>query len=124
MTTHHAAPHTHDGTHRGTVASYTVGFIGSIICTFAAYDVVVGHVASAAILAGTIVALGLTQLVIQLVLFLHLGRESGPKWNLLALAFAVIIIVIVVAGALWIMYNLNMRMMLNFDVNAYLMSQN
>jgi cytochrome o ubiquinol oxidase subunit IV len=54
-----------------------------------------------------IVALALVQLFIQLIFFLHLGRESKPRWNLSALAFAVIVVVILVFGSLWIMASLD-----------------
>ncbi len=51
-------------------------------------------------------ALAVTQLLVQLLFFLHLGRESKPRWNLIVLAFAVMVVVIVVFGSLWIMKNL------------------
>lgn len=47
------------------------------------------------------------QLLVQLYFFLHLGEESRPRWNLMALCFALLIVSIVVGGTLWIMYNLS-----------------
>jgi len=50
--------------------------------------------------------LALVQLVVQLVLFLHVGQEEKPRFNLLALSFGLITVVILVGGTLWIMQNL------------------
>jgi len=52
-------------------------------------------------------ALAITQLFVQLVFFLHLDRESKPRWNNVVLAFAATVVVILVVGSIWIMTNLN-----------------
>jgi cytochrome o ubiquinol oxidase operon protein cyoD len=57
------------------------------------------------------------------VFFLHLGRESKPRWNLNALLFAVLVVVIIVFGSLWIMHNLNYHMQNPQQINKYLRSQ-
>jgi cytochrome o ubiquinol oxidase subunit IV len=54
-----------------------------------------------------LVTLAILQLVVQLMLFLHLGDEPKPRWNLLAFLFAVLVVAIVVGGTLWIMYELS-----------------
>jgi cytochrome o ubiquinol oxidase operon protein cyoD len=43
--------------------------------------------------------------------FLHLDTSSTARWNVLAIIFTLIIMVLFVGGTLWIMYNLNYRMM-------------
>jgi cytochrome o ubiquinol oxidase subunit IV len=95
----------------GTVSSYALGFFFSIILTFTAYFLVVKQIMTGPPLAITIGALALTQAVIQLIYFLHLGQESTPRWNLLVFIFMAIITGILVIGSLWIMYNLDYRMM-------------
>jgi len=54
-----------------------------------------------------IVVLAIVQLMTQLVFFLHLDKESKPRWNLTAAAFALIVVLILVLGSLWIMANLS-----------------
>ena len=49
---------------------------------------------------------------VQLFLFLHLGLENKPHWNLITFLFMLLILVVIVLGSLWIMYNLNYNMML------------
>jgi len=105
---------------QATLLSYTVGFILSIMLTFAAYLVVVNHrlVGGALILA--LLGLAVVQLMVQLLFFLHLGRESKPRWNFLVFATMVIIVVIVAGGSLWIMKHLNYRTMTPTDTKTYL----
>lgn len=91
-------------------ARYVLGFLGSLVCTFAAYWVVVAHPMAHTVALGALIVLALVQLFIQLALFLHLG-DRGNTLNKLALALTLIIVGIVVVGSLWIMYNLNARMM-------------
>lgn len=99
-----------EGKH-GTYKSYVVGFIWSIVLTLAAYFLVVEHIFTGWTLGLVIGALSIVQVVIQLLYFLHLGDEPKPYWNLIVFSFMVLVVVILVAGSLWIMYNLNYRMM-------------
>ncbi len=96
--------------YRGTFGTYIAGFVGSLVCTCAAYYLVVVHPAAPALILAAVIALATFQFGVQLVLFLHLGR-SAKVWNVVAFAFAFIIVCIVVAGSLWIMQNLSGRMM-------------
>ncbi len=96
----------HHETGHGTPKSYTVGFGLSIILTLAAYILVIKDVFSGWALVSALAALAITQLLVQLLFFLHLGRESKPRWNLQVLLFAVGVVIIVVFGSLWIMKNL------------------
>ncbi len=91
----------------GSVRTYTAGFVLSLILTVGAYAAVRDHVASGWALIFVLAGLAVTQLLVQLVFFLHLGRESKPRWNLTVLLFAVMVVGIVVFGSLWIMRNLN-----------------
>jgi cytochrome o ubiquinol oxidase subunit IV len=61
-------------------------------------------------------ALAIGQMGVHLVFFLHITTGSDNTNNALALAFGVLIVGIVIAGSLWIMYHLNMNMMLPSDM--------
>jgi cytochrome o ubiquinol oxidase subunit IV len=109
-----------------TAQSYALGFIFSVILTLTAYGLVasrLSHLLSHAILIPLIVLLGIAQFGVQLFFFLHLGKKSTPRANTLMFLFALLIVSILVIGSLWIMYNLNYNMSPNFDVNAYMNSQ-
>lgn len=104
-------PHTHYGARKGSLRSYVIGFALSIVCTLLAYGMVAGHIGSTGLILVVIVALAIAQLLIQLIAFLHLDKETHPRWNLTAISFATIFVALVVGGSLWIMYNLNVNMM-------------
>lgn len=87
--------------------TYSLGFGISLVLTLLAYFAVTDNWFASTGLLVFVVTLALVQLIAQLILFLHLGSESKPRWNLYALLFAIMVIVIIVFGSLWIMYNLD-----------------
>lgn len=56
-------------------------------------------------------ALAIGQMGVHLAFFLHITTGPDNTNNALALAFGVLIVGIVIAGSLWIMYHLNINMM-------------
>ena len=94
-----------------TTKSFVIGFIISIALTLAAYVAVVNKVLSGDILVTFILFLAFVQLVVQLLFFLHLGREPKPRWNLQVFLVAFSIIFVVVVGSIWIMHHLNYNML-------------
>lgn len=108
----------------GSIKSYTIGFVISIVLTLTAYIVVTNHWFSKQIIIYSIMGLAAVQLVVQLVFFLHLGRESKPRWNLAAFAFMLAVLLILVIGSLWIMNNLNYNMTMSpQEMNDYMLKQ-
>ena len=93
-----------------------LGFILSILLTFASYLIVTENYLTGKTLLLAILGLCCIQALVQLVLFLHLGLESKPRWNLIIFLFLVLLIVVVIGGSLWIMYNLNYNMMPNMKM--------
>ncbi len=91
----------------GSLKSYTSGFILSVVLTIAAYFLVVNHVFVGWNLVFALMSLALAQLLVQLIFFLHLGKESSPRWNLIAFTFMITVVLIVAIGTLWIMKNLD-----------------
>jgi cytochrome o ubiquinol oxidase operon protein cyoD len=109
---------------QGSYRSYITGFVLSLILTLSAYLMVVNHFISNK-WAFTIVlgGLALIQCVIQLILFLHLGRDANPKLRLAVFGFMMTVILILISGSIWIMYNLNNRMMTPRQINTYMQNQ-
>ena len=97
----------------GTNLTYLIGFLLSLALTLGSYLLVKKHVDSHhlvfsdSLLLAMILVLAVTQLIVQLVFFLHLDRESKPWWNNTAFAFAVMVVAILVFGSMWIMANLD-----------------
>lgn len=105
-----AKSNNHNSNH-GTLKSYIIGFILSIALTIIPYLIVVNHSFSIDAIAISVVAIGIIQLLVQLVFFLHLNTSTDGQDNLLSFVFTFLIIAILVAGSLWIMYNMNINMM-------------
>jgi cytochrome o ubiquinol oxidase operon protein cyoD len=94
--------------------SRVVGYLGSLILTVAAFLVIVypkffhlGVKTSAL----TILGLALLQSVVQSIFFLNILEEKGPRWNLVVFASTISIILIIIVFSIWIMNQLNYRMM-------------
>ncbi|HVZ12272.1 MAG TPA: cytochrome o ubiquinol oxidase subunit IV [Patescibacteria group bacterium] len=94
----------------GSFKSYIIGFLLSVIVTLCSYFIVVNHLVPRDAATTIILTLAGFQLVVQLVFFLHLYKESGPRWNLVIFISTIGIVFLVVIGSIWIMYHLNNNM--------------
>ncbi|QBH95322.1 cytochrome o ubiquinol oxidase subunit IV [Limnobaculum zhutongyuii] len=101
------------GASHGSVKSYLIGFVLSVILTAIPFWMVMTGAAAPATLAVVISLFAVVQIVVHLVYFLHMNTKSEGGWNFVALVFTGLIIAIVVVGSLWIMYNLNTNMMVH-----------
>lgn len=110
MTNELSSIDTEYGVGHGNLRSYITGFAISISLTLLPYFIVTKHILSGSMLAAAVVLLGIVQLFVQLVFFLHLSPKAKAKWNLIALVFTALVVVILVVGTLWIMKNLNSNM--------------
>jgi len=99
------------GALKGTLTSYLIGFILSLALTCAAYLAIVGHLPSKKILIYTVVGLAFVQMIVQLLFFFHLAKEVKPRWNLQIFLAMFFLIAIIVGGSLWIMFDLDNRVM-------------
>jgi cytochrome o ubiquinol oxidase operon protein cyoD len=100
------------GAGEGSFGSYAAGFVFSIVLTVVAFALVMrgGGLPRWFLLCG-IFAAAILQILVHLHCFLHLGAGSAARWNVLALIFTALILFLFVAGTLWIMSDLNYRMM-------------
>ncbi len=58
-----------------------------------------------------IAVLGIVQILVHLVFFLHLDLRKVSDERIAVLAFTAVLIFLMVGGSLWIMFDLNARMM-------------
>lgn len=95
--------------------SYSTGFILSIALTIAAYALVMHQAFTMWVTILVISGLALIQLVIQLIFFLHLADESRPRWKFWTFLSTISILIIIVGGSIWIMFDLDSRMMMSTE---------
>jgi len=110
-----AAAHGHDdhAADHGSLKSYIIGFVLSLLLTFGSFGLVMhGALSHTAKIIG-VVALCILQLLVQLVYFLHMDRKSEGGWNLASFVFTLVILFIVVALSIWIIWSMHYHMMIN-----------
>lgn len=111
---------------RSAVKYYVIGFLLSIALTGLSFAFVYMHTGSHHELLGhdvltfSLIVFAITQLVVQMVFFLHLGQEKRPRWNFIVFLFMLTTLFIIVFGSLWIMDNLNYNMMSPSEVKSYM----
>ncbi len=100
----------HDGGGHGSVRSYRIGFLLSVILTIIPFGLVMAGM-PAAVAIPVCFAFAAVQIIVHLIYFLHMNGSSSQSWNLTAFIFTVIIVAILVIGSLWVMYHMNANMM-------------
>ena len=95
----------------GTLKAYVIGFFASLLLTSLSFFIAIVKPFSEQHLIYALVSLAMAQAIVQLLFFLHLGQEAKPRWETLVFYFMVLVLLIIVIGSLWIMYDLNDRVM-------------
>ncbi len=93
------------------VGDYITGFLMSVALTALPFWIVAsgGMTRGAAMV--LITAFAIAQMVVHLRFFLHYSTKRVPVEATVALALAIVVGAIIIAGAIWVMYDLNLRMM-------------
>lgn len=95
----------------GSLRSYLIGFGLSLILTCLSFALVAYQWIDPSRLMYVLAILAFVQATIQLTYFLHVGEEAKPRWESLVFWFMILVVLIVVIGSLWIMYDLDERVM-------------
>lgn len=101
----------------GTLKSYVIGFIAAVLLTAASFSLVLTRVLSGRTLIFAIVGLALVQAIVQLLFFLHLKIGSKLHWDTIVFYFMLLVLLIIAGGSMWIMYDLNDRVMSNMTMD-------
>jgi cytochrome o ubiquinol oxidase operon protein cyoD len=108
---HHRHSHGHEAAH-GSLKSYMIGFVLSVVLTAIPFWLVMGGVLDSKLLTAVLVmGIGAVQIVVHMVYFLHMNPRSEGGWTMMALIFTLVIVGIALAGSLWVMHHLNANMM-------------
>lgn len=103
--------HDYATTEHGSVKSYLIGFVLSVVLTLIPFLMVMNGSASKTTLLVIIAVTAVIQLIVQLVCFLHMGTSHDERWNLISFIFTAIVILLLVGLSIWIMWSLNANMM-------------
>ena len=106
-----ANTHSHDEAGHGSVKSYVIGFVLSVILTLIPFGLVMYPSLPKSLTLWIVLAFAVIQVLVHLVYFLHLDRSAAQRNNVIAFVFAAIVIVLLVGLSLWIMFSIHTYMM-------------
>ena len=94
-----------------TIAPYLVGIVLALVLTAIPFGLVAARALASPPAFAVIGAAAIVQVVVHLRYFLHLDLKPSSQDKLITLCFAFVMLFILVGGTLWIMFDLNYRMM-------------
>jgi cytochrome o ubiquinol oxidase subunit IV len=89
---------------------YVTGLVLAILLTVIAFSTVIFGMATSTAL-WLIGVLGVAQLVVHVRYFLHVDLSTERREELHLLLFSSLLLIIMAAGTLWVLFNMNYRMM-------------
>ncbi|HUB93132.1 MAG TPA: cytochrome C oxidase subunit IV family protein [Verrucomicrobiae bacterium] len=101
---------------------YVAGFLGSVALTVCAYLLATHLSIDKNVLAVLLAVLAVSQFILQMFLFLHVGEERDSHLRLAAAGLMLAVVFILIFGSIWIMNNLNYRMTPQ-QINQYMQNQ-
>jgi cytochrome o ubiquinol oxidase operon protein cyoD len=99
------AQHENHGDHHnhGSLKSYVIGFILSIVLTIIPLVLVMNQMLEKTALVLTILVMAILQFVVQLFFFMHIREGEKPRYNVQTLVLGLVIVFTIIAGSIWIM---------------------
>jgi cytochrome o ubiquinol oxidase operon protein cyoD len=97
-------------TSHGSVRSYALGFVLSIMVTLIPYYALTHGIVTPGIFLMIAVGAAVIQLFVQLILFLHLSFKKSSAVNTILVAYTGVMVLTIVIGTLWVMYHLKHNM--------------
>lgn len=96
--------------HRRERRRYVIGYGGSLVLTLTVFAIAYWFGIETKGVYLAIGLLGLAQLIVQLVYFLHIDRRRSSREDLDLVLFSTLVLLIIILGTVWILDNLAMRM--------------
>ncbi len=104
--------------YRHDLKGYLTGFVLAVVLTVIPFAMVAKGGMSFNTVIGTIVVLGLIQVVVHVRYFLHVDLSPERREDLYIILFSALLLFIMAAGTIWILANLQDRMMGGVDMGT------
>ncbi|SDM08607.1 MULTISPECIES: cytochrome o ubiquinol oxidase subunit IV [Paenibacillus] len=101
----HNSHESHGHEQHGSLKSYVIGFILSVVLTIVPLVVVLNDMMGRTATLSVVLVTAALQFVVQLFFFMHIRESEKPRWNVMALIFGLLIMMTIVIGSIWIMLN-------------------
>ena len=111
LETARVTPGTHNGQGHGTLRGYLVGYVVAVMLTIASFAAAETSALTPSSAIAAITVLGVAQMLVHLIFFLHISTSPNQRTNILAFAVTLLIVSMIVVGSLWIMSHLHANMM-------------
>lgn len=109
----------HDAHDHGSMKSYVIGFVLSVILTAIPFWLVMsGGLENRTATIAIVVGLAVVQIVVHMIYFLHMTSSAEEGWTMLTLMFTIIVVGIMLSGSIWVMYHMNTNMMPGHDMET------
>ena len=89
-----------------------IGYGLALLLTAAAFGLAGTHALPRGPALGVLAALAVAQMAVHFRCFLGIGTPAATRYQVIALCFSAIVIAILTGGSLWVMFDLNQRMMM------------
>lgn len=104
---------------------YSAGFIAALLLTYAAYFSATGQWLEGIWLGAFLLTLALVQTILQITVFLHIGKDKASRLPLWSLIYMVFMVLIIVLASIWIMSNMNYNMHMSPEqMEEFMIEQN
>ena len=107
-TTHTLSP---EASYRHEVRGYLTGFCLAVALTLVPFAMVWSGAFGTAAVIGVIAVLGLIQVAVHVRYFLHVDGSLDHREELHLLIFSLLLLFLMAGGTIWVVLNMNMRMM-------------
>ena len=97
--------------YRHELRGYLTGFALAAILTIVPFALVATGTLSAMTVLWVIGVLGLEQIAVHVRYFLHVDLSPNKREELFLIVFSASLLLLMISGMLWILFNMNMRMM-------------
>ena len=107
-----SAPQDHAAGGHGSLRSYIVGFVLSVVLTVIPFWLAMGKPLDNAYLAVALVfVFGAVQMVVHLHYFMHVSLKVDEGWQVMSMLFTILLLAIILGGSIWVMFHLHENMM-------------
>lgn len=107
---HSSKPDAHG--YRHDLMGYLTGFVLAVVLTVIPFAMVaMGDTVDRSTVIGVVALLGVVQLFVHLRYFLHVDFSPEEREKVYLLAFSALLLFIMAAGTIWVLINMNARMM-------------
>lgn len=101
----------HDTAH-GSLRSYLVGLVLSLILTAISFGMVMSARQMTAGLAVIVLVTAVAQILVQIIFFLHMDGRREQLWDTMTGLYSLAILLFIVLGSLWIFHHLHINTMM------------